>query len=97
MVEFRIKTLIADGKSFNFKRGFLYHHDEQDSHSWEVELLGSTSDRLIQKELKDENINLQITTEDDEVISGEAIINNVNEGPEGTNVLFNGTGKLLKE
>ncbi|TDL35286.1 hypothetical protein E2R51_06105 [Jeotgalibacillus sp. S-D1] len=95
MVEYEIKALKADGVNFNFKRGFLYHQKDKNLHTWEIELLCTTDDRMIEKGLyNDKPFIIDVSTGNGHHFVGEALIHNVNEGPDGSNVLFNGLGDL---
>ncbi|MBT2682649.1 hypothetical protein [Bacillus sp. ISL-37] len=95
MIVYDLEVLTADDNLVTFDRGYLYHHNDEDFQSWEVELLLTNDDSLIQSLMdKQEHVKLKMGTTNGQSFIGMSLITKYKFGPLGSEVLLTGSGEL---
>lgn len=95
MIVYSIAILTADDELITFEDAYLYHHNDQDIQSWEVEVIGTNEDTLIHKLMDKQNhIKLKMGIVDGSSFIGMTLITKYQQGPLGSKVLFAGSGEL---
>jgi hypothetical protein len=95
MEVFDLEVVTANDELVTFERGYLYHHNDADIKSWDVEIIGTNNDNLFQ-EFMDQNkfVTLKMASENGKNFMGTVMITNYSHGPLGSRVLLTGSGPL---